>query len=94
MMTVVLTTGLLCSLASAVTNIYVGGDADGYDADYAVSALEYPYANNAAGATGVLATTAWLNGTLLSTGSAETTVYVYWGNTDGVTNKTVWAQVL
>ena len=81
---------VFCRAALAATNIYLGGSADEYDRNYSGSAMGCPYANNAGGATGITAVTAWLNGFLISTGSAETTVYVYWGNEDGVTNKTSW----
>ncbi len=52
-------------------------------------ASSYPEINNASGATGVSQTSANLNGILLSTGAAPTTVFAYWGMVDGGTNS--WA---
>ena len=45
-------------------------------------------------ATGVTSTGATLNGTLISTGGAPTTVFVYWGKTDQGTNKGLWDKVV
>jgi len=53
-----------------------------------------PVVDNAAGASGVTYSTAWLNGTLISTGQAPTTASIYWGAADGSTNKTAWFSVL
>ena len=69
---------------------YGGGGYDGYDRSSAPSAIGYPQANNAGGATNITASSAWLNGMLVATGSAETVVYVYWGTTNGGTNKASW----
>ena len=52
-----------------------------------------PTVNNASGASNVLAVSAVLNGTLTSTGGVPTQVYVYWGETDGVTNIWNWGHV-
>ena len=43
------------------------------------------------GATGVRLASAWLNGTLVSTGAADTAVSVYWGTSDGGTIAGAWA---
>lgn len=42
-------------------------------------------------ATNVTTTSAFLNGTLSSTGTSATVAFVYWGETDGETNATQWA---
>ena len=42
-------------------------------------------------ASGVTTGGAWLNGYLSSTGLSATTVFVYWGASDGGTNKNFWA---
>jgi len=49
-------------------------------------------ANSAA--TGVTATGATLNGSLIFTGGVPTTVFVYWGKTDPGTNKGLWDKVV
>jgi len=83
--------GVLCSSAWAdPVARFGGGGYDGYDLDSARPAIGYPQVSNAGGATNVLATSAWLNGMLLSTGTAESVVYVYWGTSNGVTNKGNW----
>jgi hypothetical protein len=41
----------------------------------------------------VTATSAWLNGALVSTGTSDTAVSVYWGASDGGTNAAGWAGV-
>jgi len=53
----------------------------------AVGATGLP-AVTGSGATGVAETVAWVNGSLTSTGTASTTVYLYWGDNDAgdVTN--------
>ncbi|MFO7870665.1 MAG: Calx-beta domain-containing protein [Kiritimatiellia bacterium] len=40
--------------------------------------------------TGITTSSAWLNGNLAHTGTAQTAVYVFWGDTDGTTNKSSW----
>ncbi|MDD5522885.1 MAG: DUF2341 domain-containing protein [Kiritimatiellae bacterium] len=50
-----------------------------------------PSINNHTGASGVTLNSANLNGYLVSTGGSQTAVSVYWGTTDGGTNKEVWA---
>ncbi|MEM7392514.1 MAG: DUF2341 domain-containing protein, partial [Verrucomicrobiota bacterium] len=52
---------------------------------------DVPTVDNANGATAITTDTALLNGTLTSTGSAPTIVEVYWGSTDGGTNRFAWA---
>lgn len=48
-----------------------------------------PYMDNATGgATGIVDTAAWLNGTLTSTGTASTVVWVFWDTINRGTNKT------
>ena len=48
--------------------------------------------NAAVGATGISLTSATLNGSLVSTGTAPTMVSVFWGPTDGSTNMAGWAK--
>jgi len=48
-----------------------------------------PSVNNGNGATNITLSTAYLNGALLTTGSSPTTVFAYWGASDGGTN--TWA---
>ncbi len=50
-----------------------------------------PFVQNSGGATGVTGSSAWLMGDLVSTGTAPTTVYVFWGTTDCGTNMAYWA---
>jgi hypothetical protein len=50
-----------------------------------------PSIHNASGATGITLASACLNGCLISTGSAPTTVSVYWGPSDGGSNAVTWA---
>lgn len=73
---------------------YGGGSYDGYDRSSTRAAIDYPQVNNARGATNVMATSAWLNGMLLYAGSAPASVYVYWGQTDGGTNRAGWTNEL
>lgn len=49
-----------------------------------------PYVSNEGGATDVTPHTAWLNGSLLTTGQAPTTVFVYYGEEDAGTNPGAW----
>ncbi len=49
--------------------------------------------DNATGATGIAMSTATLNGMLLSTAAAPTTVALYWGPTDGGAAATNWQRV-
>lgn len=67
-----------------------GGSFDGYGQHQERPAVSCPAVNNQAGATNVQNGSAWLNGMLLSTGVAPTTVYVYFGLTNGLTNKAIW----
>jgi hypothetical protein len=86
-----LTVALLNSPSPAATNAWFGGGSyDGYDQNSALPPIGWPQVDNAGGATNILAATAWLNGTLLATGGAPTTVYVYWGTNDCGTNKASW----
>ena len=82
-----------CTLAAIADapGVYAGGSYDGYDAQTNLARIGYPSVNNAQGATNVTYSGASLNGSLLSTGSAPTTAYVYWGPTDGGTNQTSWS---
>ena len=50
-----------------------------------------PTVDNAGGATNVTLNSAWLNGTLISTGNAPATVFVYWGTNDGGQTVSSWA---
>lgn len=56
-----------------------------------VQSISAPVISNDGGASNVLTTSAILNGYLSSTGGAPTTVAVYWGQTDGGTNKAGWS---
>ena len=56
-----------------------------------VLSKQTPLVDNAIGATNVNSTSAWLTGTLLSTGAAATTVYCFWGPADGTNNLSAWA---
>ena len=51
-----------------------------------------PEINNANGATNVTLTSAWLNGTLITNGTSDAAVSVFWGNSDGGTNAENWAK--
>lgn len=51
-----------------------------------------PALANGAGATNVLAASATLNGNLLATGGATTTVSIFWGMADGGTDSAAWSQ--
>ncbi len=51
-----------------------------------------PQVTGGVGATNVLATSACLTGSLVSTGAAPATVWVCWGTGDGGTNFSAWAQ--
>lgn len=68
-----------------------GGFYDGHDTSAMKQALGLPYANNANGATNVLPNSAMLNGMLVYSNAAATTVSVYWGLSDCGTNQTAWA---
>lgn len=85
-----LTALLFCSTAFAQTNIYTGGSADGYDETGEPRVAGWPQIDNAGEATGVTTNSAWLNGMLLSTGGAPTTVHVYWGDQDGTNSAGAW----
>jgi formylglycine-generating enzyme required for sulfatase activity len=58
------------------------------------TSAQAPIINNGSGASSVSATTACLNGNLISTGGAATTVIVYWGIADGGTNSANWANTI
>jgi hypothetical protein len=45
---------------------------------------------NASGAINITAISARLNGEITSTGGEDSTVHIYWGNNDGVTNPANW----
>ncbi len=49
-----------------------------------------PVVNNTPGASNITASSAWVNGTLVSTGGAPTTVVIYWNKSDGGTNVMGW----
>ncbi len=51
----------------------------------------YPYVTNGTGVTALTATTATLNGEIVSTDGVNPTVHVYWGLTDGGTTAANWA---
>ena len=53
-----------------------------------------PIVDNSTGASSVAYFTATLNGTLLKTGTAASSVSVFWGPTDGGTNKTAWTNTI
>ena len=52
----------------------------------------FPVIQNAGPASQITSTSALLTGNLVSTGTAPTTVYVFWGTSDGGTNAASWAQ--
>ncbi len=49
-----------------------------------------PTLTNAPGATAITTTSATLNGNLTSTGNADCTVRIYWGDNDGITTPASW----
>ncbi len=55
---------------------------------------DQPFVDNAMGATDVTRNAAWLNGDLISTGAAPTSVRLYWGESDAGTNSGAWDQVV
>lgn len=69
--------------------MFYGGNYDGYDRMETRGSLGAPSVV-ALAATNVTSSSAWLNGMLLSTGAASTEVMVYWGPTNGETNKGLW----
>jgi hypothetical protein len=58
-----------------------------------VESTTLPVINNNGGVTNVTMNSAWVNGYLAVTGGAPTIVSVYWGETDGGTNKLAWGKV-
>jgi hypothetical protein len=56
-----------------------------------VESTSLPVINNSGCTNSVTMSTAYIDGYLSSTGGAPTTVFVYWGVTDGGTNKLSWA---
>lgn len=79
-----------CAAGPIFAQSYLGGSYDGYG-NYRMSAqVGYPAVINLA-ATNIMTSGAFLNGMLLSTGTADTAVYAYWGMTDGGTNKGSWS---
>jgi hypothetical protein len=50
-----------------------------------------PSIDNAVGASGITAGSAILNGNVISTGGAPTTVVIYWGPTDGNNDSAAWS---
>lgn len=81
---------MLSPVASARS--FLGGSYDGYNGAAAGVQVGYPAAINLT-ATNVTPSNAYLNGMLVSTGTAETTAIVYWGPTDGGTNKESWTNI-
>ncbi|MDD5522887.1 MAG: DUF2341 domain-containing protein [Kiritimatiellae bacterium] len=59
-----------------------------------VESTTLPVINNNGGVTNVTMSSAWINGYLVITGGAPTTVSVYWGETDGGTNELTWGNVI
>jgi YVTN family beta-propeller protein len=57
-----------------------------------VTATSLPSVSEGVGATNVLSTSAYLTGSLTSTGNAPATVWVCWGTSDSGTNFLAWAQ--
>lgn len=55
-----------------------------------ISDLGIPEVTNANGASGIASHAAQLNGFLVSTGGAPTSVSIYWGTLDGGTNPAAW----
>jgi len=87
---------LICGLTSIASNttyyyrFYATNSCGEHWSDSSASFKTYglPTVNNT-GATGLGSTTARLNGNL--TGGAEAHIYIYWGATDGGTNKANWS---
>ncbi len=88
----VFTAGLLAIvLVGTASAAWFGGGAyDGYDEAVTAAKLGYPQVNNADGATNILDTSAFLNGILLTGGSAPAELLVYWGTSDGGTSPANW----
>ena len=76
--------------ASAAPVRLGGGSYDGYDAKSASCAVGVLAIDNADGATNVKMTHATVSGCLWDADTTQTEVYVYWGTTDGGTNKVDW----
>jgi hypothetical protein len=72
---------------------YRGGRYDGVDRYAAPCRMGHPVVINLA-ATNVIPSSVFLNGMLLSTGTADTAVYAYWGTTDGGTNQGSWSNAV
>lgn len=56
--------------------------------------ITLPSITNSSGATSITSSSAVLNGYLTSTGNAPTTVYIYWGLTDGGTTIGNWSHAI
>ena len=77
--------------ASAAPVRFAGGSYDGYDASETPGTIGVLSVDNADGATSVKANSARLNGSLWDAGGTQAEVSVYWGPTDGETNKLAWS---
>ena len=60
------------------------------DGSIYVRSMSAPFVDNATGATNITSSSAWLTGNLISTGAAATTVYCFWGTSDGTNNASAW----
>lgn len=79
--------------AADATNVwYGGGSYDGFDRRSATAGVYALCVNNAAGATNVSSTAAWLNGRLIATSNGEAAVVrVYWGTANGGAGHGGWS---
>lgn len=57
---------------------------------WGIVVINAPVVNNTTGASNISATSARLNGALIATGGATTTVKVHWGDNDGGTTASAW----
>jgi hypothetical protein len=69
-------------------------DTSFYDLAAGWRIMAAPTITNAVGATNITGTAATLNGNLTYDGGSSSTVTVYWGNVDGVTNPASWANTV
>lgn len=83
---------VLIACASATAAWFGGGAYDGYGEARGGGAMDGPQLNHAGGATDLAPTGARLNGTLLTTGDAPARVSVFWGKSDGGTNRGAWTE--
>jgi hypothetical protein len=75
------------------TNAAGSGTFGAWNTGYAQAPATPPAVDNAGGASNITVTSATLNGNLISTGGAPTSVRIYRGPSDGGTNEVVWTNV-